>query len=211
MTTKPISGFNYPNKMGRLYLTALEEVMGKNGINAILHMADLDDFIGKYPPDNLEKQFDFVYIASLHEALETIYGPRGGRGLEQRAGRAMFSGGLRNFGALSGAGDLAFKVLPLATKLKIGLPAVAKVFNALTDQVSNVSEQDDHYMYTLERCSMCWNRKSEKPVCHTAVGILQEALKWVSGGREFKIEMQACIACGDPMGKLKVYKDPLPE
>lgn len=209
--TKPISGFNYPNKMGRIYLTALEEVMGKNGINAILHMADLDNLMGNYPPDNLEKQFDFVYITALHEALETIYGPRGGRGLEQRAGRAMFSGGLRNFGALSGAGDLAFKVLPLATKLKIGLPAVAKVFNALTDQVSNVTEHEDHYLYTLERCSMCWNRKSEKPVCHTAVGILQEALKWVSGGREFKIEMQSCIACGDDMGRLKVYKDPLPE
>lgn len=185
--------------------------MGKNGINAILHMADLDNLMGNYPPDNLEKQFDFVYITALHEALETIYGPRGGRGLEQRAGRAMFSGGLRNFGALSGAGDLAFKVLPLATKLKIGLPAVAKVFNALTDQVSNVTEHEDHYLYTLERCSMCWNRKSEKPVCHTAVGILQEALKWVSGGREFKIEMQSCIACGDDMGRLKVYKDPLPE
>ncbi len=208
---KELSGFNYPNKMGLLYLTALEEVLGRNGVNAILHLADLDQFIGNYPPDNLDKQFDFVYIASLHEALETIYGARGGRSLELRAGRALFSGGLRNFGALSGAGDLAFKVLPLSTKLKIGLPAIAKVFTGLTDQVSHSHEQDDHYIYTLERCSMCWQRTSEKPVCHTAVGIIQEALKWVSGGREFKIEMKTCMACGDHRGELKVYKEPIPE
>jgi hypothetical protein len=206
---KPLSGFGYPNKMGRLYLNALEEVLGRNGINAILHLADMDEFISHYPSDNLEKGFDFVYIASLHEALESIYGARGGRGLELRAGRALFSGGLRNFGALSGAGDMAFKVLPLSTKLKIGVPAIAKVFTTVTDQISNVSDQNDHYNYTLERCSMCWNRKSDKPVCHTAVGIIQEALKWLSGGHEFKIEMKSCMACGDKMGELKIYKDPL--
>ncbi len=55
---------------------------------------------------------------------------------------------------------------------------------------------------------MCWNRKSDKPVCHTAVGIIQEALKWLSGGHEFKIEMKSCMACGEKMGELKVYKDP---
>lgn len=205
---KPLSGFYYPNKMGNIYLTALEEVLGRNGINAILHLADMDEFIGNYPPDNLEKQFDFVYIASLHEALEMIYGARGGRGLELRAGRTLFSTGLKNFGALSGAGDLAFKVLPLSTKLKVGVPAIAKVFTSVTDQISNSSEKDDHYVYTLERCSMCWGRKSDKPVCHTAVGIIHEALKWLSGGKEFKIEMKSCMACGDQMGELKIYKEP---
>lgn len=208
---KTLSGYNYPNKMGLLYLTALEEVLGKNGINAMLNLAEMDQFIANYPPDNLEKQFDFVFIASLHEALETIYGARGGRGLEQRAGRALFSRGLRNFGALSGAGDLAFKVLPLSTKLKIGVPAIARVFNAVTDQVSNVIEHEDHFIYTIERCSMCWNRKSDKHACHTAVGIIQEALKWVSGGYEFKIETKACMACGDKRGELKINKEPLPK
>jgi hypothetical protein len=208
---RPLSGFNYPNKMGRIYLTALEEVMGKNGLNAILRLAKLERFIDNFPPDNLNKEFDFVYIAALHSALEEMYGPRGGRGLMQRAGRALFANGLRNFGALAGAGDLAFKVLPLGTKIKIAVPAIAKVFNATTDQVSNTQEFDDHYIYTLERCSMCWGRAADKPVCHTAVGIIQEAMKWMSGGREFKIEMLDCIACRAGMGRLKIYKEPLAE
>jgi hypothetical protein len=210
-TERPRSGFYYPNKMGRIYLTALEEVMGKNGLNAILRLAKLEHFIDNYPPDNLSKEFDFEDISALHKALEEMYGPRGGRGLCQRAGRALFANGLRNFGALAGAGDLAFKVLPLGTKIKIAVPAIAKVFNATTDQVSNTQEFDDHYIYTLERCSMCWNRNAEKPVCHTAVGIIQEAMKWMSGGREFKIEMLECKANGAPVGRLKIYKEPLAE
>jgi len=204
-----MSGYYYPNKMGRIFLMALEEVMGKNGLNAILNLAGMEKYIDNYPPDNLEKKVDFAEIAAILAALEETYGPRGGRSLSLRAGRALFSSGLKNFGALAGAGDLAFKVLPLDTKLRIGVPAIAKIFNTVTDQVSNVSDQGDHYIYTLERCSMCWDRTTDKPCCHTAVGIIQEALKWVSGGREFKIEMISCKGCGDDMGRLKIYKEPL--
>jgi predicted hydrocarbon binding protein len=203
------SGYYYPNKMGRIFLLALEDVMGKNGVNAILHLAGLDDYIDNYPPDNLEKAFDFADISAMLAALEQTYGPRGGRGLSLRAGRALFSNGLKNFGALAGAGDLAFKVLPLDTKLKIGVPAIAKIFNSMTDQLSSVSDHGDHYIYTLERCSMCHDRTTDKPCCHVAVGIIQEALKWVSGGKEFKIDMISCKGCGDDIGRLKIYKDPI--
>ncbi len=208
---RPRSGFYYPNRMGRIFLQALEEVMGKNGLNAILRLAKLDHYIDNYPPENLAKEVDFTDIAALLSALEEMYGPRGGRGLAQRAGRALFSNGLKNFGAIAGAGDLAFKVLPLGTKVKIAVPAIAKVFNGVTDQVSNTQEHDDHFIYTLERCSMCWGRTTDKPTCHVAVGIIQETLKWMSGGREFKVEMLNCKACGDDMGRLKIHKEPLPQ
>jgi len=208
---RPRSGLYYPNKMGRIFLVALEDVMGRNGLNAVLHLAKLDYLIGNYPPDNLVKEFDFADIAALLIALEQLYGPRGGRGLAQRAGRALFANGLKNFGALAGAGDLAFKMLPVQTKLKIAVPAIAKVFNAVTDQISNTAEYPDHYIYTLERCSMCWGRKTEKPTCQVAVGIIQEALRWMSGGREFKIEILTCMGSGDDMGRLKIYKEPLPQ
>jgi len=105
------SGLYYPNKIARIYIAAMEEVMGKNGLNAILNLAGLHQYIDNYPPDNLERQFDFADFTSLNIALEDMYGPRGGRGLALRAGRACFSQGLKNFGALAGVGDLAFKVL----------------------------------------------------------------------------------------------------
>ncbi len=203
------SGFYYPNKMGRIFLLALEEVMGKNGLSAILNMAELPHYIENLPPDNLDKQVDFAEIAALLVALDQMYGARGGAALAQRAGRALFANGLKNFGALAGAGDLAFKVLPLEAKLRIGVPAIAQIFNAFTDQVSHVNDEGPYFTYTLERCSMCHARQSDKPCCHTAVGILQEALKWLSGGNEFKVDIQSCMASGDDMGRLRIYKDPI--
>lgn len=203
------SGFNYPNKFARIYLEAMEEIMGKNGLNAILNLAGLQEFIGNYPPDNLEKAFDFSYYTGLQVALEDMYGPRGGRGLALRAGRASFAEGLRGFGALAGVGDLAFKVLPLAAKLKIGLPAMANILTQFSDQISNVYEEGDKYIYTMERCPMCWNRKADKPVCYAGQGLLQEGLRWVSGGHEFKVDMATCIAKGDDMGRYVIYKEPI--
>ena len=55
----------------------------------------------------------------------------------------MFARGLKGFGALAGVGDLAFKVLPLSTKLKIGVPAVARIFTQFSDQSSRVEEYPD--------------------------------------------------------------------
>lgn len=203
------SGFHYPNKFARITIEALEEVMGKNGLNAILHLADLSELINSYPPDNLEKEFDFAYFTALCIALEEMYGPRGGRGLALRAGRATFADALRGFGALAGVGDLAFKVLPLAAKLKIGLPAMANIFTQFSDQVSNVHEEGDKYVYTLERCPMCWNRKADRPVCYVGQGLLQEGLRWVSGGHEFKVDLATCIAKGDDIGRYYIFKEPL--
>jgi hypothetical protein len=198
-----LSGFFYPNKFARLYLEALEEVMGKNGVNSILNLAGLGHLINNYPPDNLNKGegIDFAEFTALQVALEEMYGPRGGRGLAQRAGRATFAGGLKNFGALAGVGDMAFKVLPLQTKLKVGVPAMAKIFSQFSDQISRVYEQDDHFVYTLERCPMCWGRKTDRPVCFGGLGILKAGLNWVSGGLEFRVDMATCIGKGDDIGR----------
>jgi hypothetical protein len=203
------SGFNYPNKFARITIESLEEVMGRNGLNAILHLADLSDLINNYPHDNLEKEFDFAYFTALCVALDEMYGPRGGRGLALRAGRATFADALRGFGALAGVGDLAFKVLPLAAKLKIGLPAMANIFTQFSDQISNVIDDGDKYIYTLERCPMCWNRKADRPVCYVGQGLLQESLRWVSGGHEFKVDISTCIAKGDDIGRYVVFKAPI--
>ena len=132
MTPIEKSGLAYPNKFGAILVRALEEVMGRNGLNAILNLAGLNHYIEHPLPDNLEKGFDFVEVAAVNKALEDMYGPRGGRGLSLRVGRALFADGLRNFGALAGVGDLAFKVLPLGAKLRIGLPAVAKIFSTIS-------------------------------------------------------------------------------
>jgi predicted hydrocarbon binding protein len=206
----PRSEYNYANKMARITIKALEDVMGKNGVNAILNLAHLPQLIDHYPPDNLDKGFNFADFSALNQALEEMYGPRGGRGLALRAGRAAFDNALRNFGALAGVGDLAFKVLPLQTKLRIGIPAMAKIFSQISDQYSTVAEHETEFIYTIHRCPVCWGRNgSDKPVCFVAVGLLQEGLKWVSGGNEFRVNESRCVAMGDPVCDIVIQKHPI--
>ncbi len=207
----PESGYYYPNKIARIILEALEDVMGKNGLNAILNLAHLSHLIDNMPPDNLDKAFDFAYVSAINLALEEMYGPRGGRGLALRAGRAAFAEGLRNFGALAGVGDLAFKVLPLKAKLRIGLPAMAKIFTQVSDQITTVEEKENEYIYTIHRCPVCWGRQgtTDKPVCYMAVGLLQEGLKWVSGGNEFRVNESKCVAKGDEVCEFVIQKEPI--
>jgi hypothetical protein len=148
----PKSEYYYANKIVLISMKALEEVMGKNGLNAILNLAHLPHLIDNYPPDNLEREFNFADFSALNLALEEMYGPRGGRGLALRAGRAAFADSLRNFGALAGAGDLAFKVLPLNAKMRLGIPAMARIFSQISDQHSTVEERENEYIYTIHRC-----------------------------------------------------------
>ncbi|OQX65575.1 MAG: 4-vinyl reductase [Anaerolinea sp. 4484_236] len=204
------SGLYYPNKFGLITIKALEDVMGRNGLNAILNLAGLNKYADEYPPDNLDKGFDFLELSALGVALEEMYGPRGGRGLALRAGRATFSDALKDFGALAGAGDLAFKVLPLQAKLRIGIPAVAKIFSQVSDQLSTVEEKESEFIYTIHKCPVCWGRQGvDKPVCFIATGLLQEALKWVSGGNEFRVNESRCHAMGDEVCEFIIQKEPI--
>jgi predicted hydrocarbon binding protein len=170
----------------------------------------LSHLIDNFPPDNLERQFDFADFSAINGALEEMYGPRGGRGLALRAGRASFSRGLKNFGALAGAADLAFVVLPLQSKLRIGLPAFAKIFSQLSDQYSTVEEKESEFIWTIHKCPVCWGRTNvDKPVCYIATGILQESLKWVSGGNEFRVNESKCVAMGDSVCEFVIQKEPI--
>ena len=204
------SGYLYPHRFGLILFNALEEIMGRNGLNAILNMAHLGQFITDPPPDTMDKGFDFAYISALNRALEDMYGPRGGRGLQLRLGRVLFVRGLANFGALVGASDLAFRILPLQSKVRAGLPAVAKVFDSLSDQTSYVRDPGgDQYHYIIERCSMCWGRSVERPGGFIAAGIIEEALRWISGGRAFRVNQITCIGMGHSNCTFQVYKEPL--
>ena len=204
------SGYYFTNKFALIMLESLDKYVGRNGVDAILNLANLSDLIDNFPPDNLSKEFDFADISAINQAIEQMYGERGGRGLAIRTGRATFDDGLRNYGALAGAGDNAFKELPLQTKLQIGLPALARILSQVSDQQSTVEEIDDYFIYTIQRCPICWGRSGlTKPVCFNAVGLLQEALKWISDGFEFRVNESKCVAVGDEVCAFMIQKTPI--
>ena len=104
---------------------------------------------------------------------------------------------------------MAFRLLPLPSKLHAGASAFAELFNNFTDQRVRVEEEDGTILWHIERCPLCWERKAQDPVCHLAVGLLQEALYWLSGGKVFNVEEKTCIAAGDQTCTIVIDQAPL--
>jgi len=207
--TEPAYPYDYPNKMGQIILQAIEEILGHNGLNAVLNQSRQSYLINNYPPNNPERQFSFQSISAIYVALEEMYGPRGGQGVAIRCGRASFKYILRELGPDIGLFDPAFRLLPPHTKILEGLTILANAFTQFSDQSVRVEDTEADYLWHIERCPICWGRHSTTPVCHAEVGMLQEALYWVSGGKFYYVEEILCIAKGDAMCTIRIDKDPL--
>ncbi len=207
MTQSPT--YYYPNRMGRIILLSMEEVMGRNGLQALLNLASLPEFVAAFPADDTQAGFSFSALSALTETLEQAYGPHGGRGLSTRIGRACFNYGMRQYGVQLGLTEMAFRLLPMPQKLLAGAQAFAGLFNNFTDQRVRVEVEDGKILWHIERCPLCWERRAQDPVCHLAVGLLQEALYWLSGGKVYGVEEQTCIAAGDAACTIVINQTPL--
>ena len=201
--------YYYPQKMGRLILQGMEEVMGTSGVNTVLHLGSLDSVIENYPTTSSERTFSFETVSALQVSLEMVYGPRGGRGVALRVGRSSFRYGLKEYGSMLGLTEMAFRLLPLPTKLRTGARVFADLFNKHTDQKVRVEETGNKIYWIIEHCPLCWERTADEAICHLAVGVLQEALYWLSGGKVFSVEETTCVARGDETCTIVIDQTPL--
>lgn len=202
-------GLTYMNKIGHLYYLSLEEVMGANGVKAVLRLGGLPEYLDAYPPSDFKRGYPFEAQAATSQALHTMYGPRGARGLEMRAGRVAFNLGLREFGPLLSVSDLAMKLMPPSMKLKIILNAVTQVFDRFTDLNPHIKDEKSHFMYHITQCSNCIGR-DPAPNFFLARGILEESAAWASGGKRFIVEQCTCMGMGSETCAFKIDKEPLP-
>lgn len=204
------SGLTLPNRLARITLETIEEVLTPNGMISLLNLAHLGHLHGNYPPATLERGYDFAEFSALNVGLEEMYGPRGGRGLALRVGRTLFSRMLSNFGALAGVEAMAFKILPPGRKLKVGLLAMARIFSETCDMQASLEETGPEFHFVVARNPVCWGRAGEdKPVCFMMVGILEEALARISGGHEFRVVESLCFAAGAHACRFVIQKEPI--
>jgi predicted hydrocarbon binding protein len=105
--------------------------------------------------------------------------------------------------------DPAFRALPLQSRTRLGLDALASVFTNFSDQHSQVQENENHYEFIVEVSPMAWGRTADKPVCHAIVGIIQEALRWASNGYEYHVQETACRAVGNDECIFRINKKPI--
>ena len=188
---------------------AMREVMGKNGVSAVLHTARLQHLVDYLPPPNFEPGLAFPEVGQLFQAIEGIYGIRGGRRLGRQIGHVSFKYGIDGFGGVIGFADFVLRFLPISLRVHVGLEVVAEIFNRYSDQQIVLSEDEANYFFVMERSGFCWNRHTDTPTCSLMVGLLEESLYWVSRGQRFWIEETACVGCGDPACIIQISKQTL--
>ncbi len=205
----PLSGYYLANRLGRALLESLEETVGRNGLNALLNLTESGAYIARPPANDLELGFDLATLSNLNRAMEMIYGPRGARGLALRSGRALYDCIADNFDIPTGFSDLAFRLLPAQTRLKIGVPALARVLSHHSDQTHRALDRGAYFDYSIERCAVCWGQTASTPMCYLAVGLLQEAFCVFGRGQEFRVIQTECRAAGSVTCVFRIEKEPI--
>ena len=191
------------NALVRQALTSAQEVMGENGLNAVLHTSGLEKFVGNFPPNNLDPSIQASQYAKLNEAIEAFYG-RGGRGMLRRIGKASFQYAVREQAALLGIAGIALKLMPEKQKIKFILNSMAGALKKSNPQVEAwLDDSGERLAYLESTCGVCQGRHSENAICHLYAGSIGEAVRWATG-KEFEITETHCLAKGDPYCRFEV-------
>ena len=191
------------NTIVRQALVSAGEVMGANGLNAVLRLSSLERFVDNLPPDNLDPGIQATEYAQLNQAIEEFYG-RGGKGMLRRIGKASFQYAVNEQAALLGVAGTALKLLPQKQRIKFILNSMASALKKSNPQVEAwVDDEGDNLAYVESSCAICHSRKSDKPICYLYLGSLGEAVQWATG-KEYQITETHCMAKGDDYCRFEV-------
>jgi predicted hydrocarbon binding protein len=191
------------NGLVRQALMSAQEVMGENGLNSVLRICGLGQFIGNFPPNDANPGIKTTEYAKFNEAIETFYG-RAGRGMLNRIGKASFQYGVREQGALMGVAGAALKLMSQKGRIKFVLNAMVSALKKTNPQVDAwVEEEGGKIAYCEKTCAICLGRHSDQPLCHLYVGSIGEAVRWATE-QEYEITETHCIAKGDPHCRFEV-------
>lgn len=191
------------NSLVRQALTSMQDVMGDNGLNAVLKSCGLERFVGNFPPNDLEPAIKTSQYAQLNQAIEDFYG-RGGRGILRRIGKASFQYAVREQAALLGVAGVALKLLPERQRIKFILNSTADALKKSNAQVNAwVDDSGDRLAYVDATCAICHSRHSDRPICHLYIGSLTEAVQWATG-KEYEIVETHCSGKGDEYCRFEV-------
>ncbi len=191
------------NGLVRQALISAEEVMGANGMHAVLRASGLDRYIDNLPPNNMEPAIQTSDYARLNQAIEDFYG-RGGRGMLRRIGKASFQYGIREQAALLGIAGVAMKLLPEKQRIKFILNAMVNALKKSNSEVDAwVDEQGERLAYVDKTCAICWGRESQTSICYLYIGSITEAVQLATGVEHEIIETH-CLAKGDEYCRFEV-------
>ncbi len=197
-----------PSAALRLLFLSIEEVMGPDGIKAVLNGAKLSHYIGNYPENTIEYGVTFSEYGKVEQAVEDFLGPRGARAILIRVGRELFRYSLREQSALLGIAGNALKNMPLIStqaKMKILLQQIVVAANKTVNQPTHLEENSEAFLVVATQCVCQWRPHHDKPCCLVTVGTFSEAMKWLTD-RPIEVKEITCFSTGADACRYQIPK-----
>jgi predicted hydrocarbon binding protein len=184
------------NRRTKIILLAIQEVLGRNGLTAMLKRAKLQRYIGELSP--AEAEFDALRAseyATLLQAIEAQYGS-GARGQLNRIGHECFKQLLEldawNWNMLS----LTNRLMPTRERIKRSLTQLAQSMAEPSGDIK-VTSDGEQLVFTDSISDGTSERTRATEICWLTVGELQECVYWATG-ENYEVTEVDCKAKGDP-------------
>lgn len=189
---------HYVNALLLQMMKGIEDVLGQNGLVAVLRESGLERYIDNPPPDDLGHDILAREFAQLHSAVETFTG-RAGKGMLRRIGRSAFDWASKEQIKTMGLANLALKALPQKLRMQAILMGIKKgLVNNLDYSKIDIAFQDGTHIFTNHTNAIPHMRTSDGPVCHMLVGTLGQAMAFATGKthQDFEVVETSCRATG---------------
>ncbi len=205
METEPVLVYKLANSFARMTLEAYKDELGENGLNALINFAELYQFINNLPFNNLEQEVTFNDYSAIHNALVSIYGDRTANNISYRAGHRMYTSELHRYGALGGLSSEEFQVLNIEERVELGLHALVKIINYLSNQDAALQKDGDRWFIIVNHCPVCWGLATSIPICDLTRGLIKANLTEAVKEKTFMVEQDQSCSTGDAVCRFVIF------
>lgn len=200
----------YSNDVGRLFLSGLNEIIGKE---------DLQGMLGSGPQPGSKEISDFkktdvknqstIDLGKIQEVLAKKLSSTELRGLLLRCGRASCKFFVKQYGPEMQVTSIEYRLLPSKKRLMRGLKAAAGLWGDLFERNVSVTDEGDQWLWQENRSQH--GVQNERPVgdSYFTMGLLQEYLSWLSGGKTFCVKLKEGTSSRTDGCSLHITKQPI--
>lgn len=187
-----------PNYFLHFSLRGIHDIMGTNGLNAILNITGLTKFRDNIPPNNEEIESNAVDVGKLIKGAIDLIGQNGAKAILKKAGRSGYRLSLDEAPELMGALGAELKKLPTDRE------RIASLMGAIGYDANRIFGEghqelvpiDDGFEIRIAECEWCWGITGMSlPVCFAELGLEEEAILWATG-KLYDVTEIACRAMG---------------
>lgn len=190
----------------RIWLETIQNVIGDNGLKAVLNRGNLKKYINNFPPADYELQIAAEDICDLFKSLFEIFGQKGSYSLLLRIGRERARIGIEKYNkVMMKALIMAARLVPETIKVRLSLEKLVEEQNRVFPDSMELHEEEEFFLLVYRDSFESEKIQSEAPVCGATLGSLQYGMEWITR-HPHTVEEIECRAMGNPADVFRIWK-----